>query len=199
MWVVVSESVQASSTQLYFFSWDINVHQHHLVLCDVSYIIALRRIDLILHPFPQQRAKKKMYFKSSKVDSEFDTTGKTRCHTVISSKIPKYWSLIQKQTAVSVYVRLLKMQNNLWLSLSPCLINSETCLFLAGSHTEKEVGASFIIPVFSVFSPLGNVKDLTFCRQNGVAPFNLAPFSAAFYNSDFCRGPHFLFRVMVLE
>lgn len=188
MWVVVSESVQASSTQLYFFSWDINVHQHHLVLCDVSYIIALHRIDLILHPFPQQRAKKKCTLRVQR--STVNLTPQEK---------PKYWSLIQKQTAVWVYARLLKMQNNLWLSLSPCLINSETCLFLAGSHTEKEVGASFIIPVFSVFSPLGNVKDLTFCRQNGAAPFSLAPVSAAFYNSDFCRGPHFLFRVMVLE
>lgn len=50
MWVVVSVF---SGIQLYFFSWDINVHQHHMVLCDVSYIIAQLRVDLILRFFNQ--------------------------------------------------------------------------------------------------------------------------------------------------
>lgn len=52
MWVVVSESVRELSTQLYFFSCDINVHQHHLPLCDVSYIIIQHWVDLILRPPP---------------------------------------------------------------------------------------------------------------------------------------------------
>lgn len=51
----------------------------------------------------------------------------------------------------------------------------------------------------SPLQPHENVKDLTFCRQNGVALFKLALFPAAFQNTDFCRGPHFLFWVMVLE
>lgn len=51
----------------------------------------------------------------------------------------------------------------------------------------------------SPLQPHENVKDLTFCRQNGVALFKLAPFPAAFQNTDFCRGPHFLFRIMGFE
>lgn len=49
-----------------------------------------------------------------------------------------YWSLTsQTDRHVWVFGRLLKMQYNLCFSLSLCLINSETCLFLASSHTER--------------------------------------------------------------
>lgn len=131
-------------------------------------------ISLLSVLSPNSRLKK-MYFKSSKVNSEFDNTGKHVCHILDNPKVLKPYP--KTDSRVWVYARLLKMQNNFCLSLSLCLINSETCLFLAGSHREREVEASFNIPVFS---PLGNVKDLMFCRWNGVAPFNLAPFSAAF-------------------
>lgn len=80
-----------------------------------------------------------MYWKSSKANTEFDATGKNTSLT-------------------GNFARMLKMQNNLCFSLSLCLINSETFSFLAGSHTERDVGASFII--FSVLHVLSPMKML---------------------------------------
>lgn len=127
--------------RFFFFSWDINVHQLHLLWCYVSYIIAQPCVALIL--CPSDTAGWKMYRKSSKANNEFDTTGKKNLSCtgnffcILGNHI-NYWSLTSlTDSCVWVFARLLKMQYNLWFSLSLCLINSETCLFLAGSHTER--------------------------------------------------------------